>query len=375
MRAIYTSASQPSRRTTRASYRFRAAGIPSLAAAGGAAAAANAPTALVPNDCEIGSASERLMLLTGPNASGKTVYLRTVAMIVYLAHVGSYVPAESATVARTDAIHTRMHSKESAAVNHSAFMLDLSQMASIFKHATARTLCLIDEFGKGTNAQDGISLLYASLADLLSRGDNCPRVLACTHFTELLEIPGFREQAGLSLWTMQVLLKDTRQPGAGGAADVDMEPIPTGGTSGEIDALSGLDDWRRLREADEAEEEEAAAASDWHGDRIAPLSAALDEEVVFLYKAIRGACTDSFGSHCAAACNMPPTVIARARHVSRCRMEGLPIERYDVDTDAAATTEKNLASLVDCFLQYDFATGSAADFFGAVEGLTAQLAA
>ena len=72
---------------------------------------------------------------------------------------------------------------------------------------------------------------------------------------------------------------------------------------------------------------------------------------------------------------MPPTVIARARHVSRCRMEGLPIERYDVDTDAAATTEKNLASLVDCFLQYDFATGSAADFFGAVEGLTAQLAA
>ena len=98
-------------------------------------------------------------------------------------------------------------------------------------------------------------------------------------------------------------------------------------------------------------------------------------QVVFLYKAIRGACTDSFGSHCAAACNMPPTVIARARHVSRCRMEGLPIERYDVDTDAAALTEKNLASLVDRFLQYDFAAGSAHDFFGSVEGLTAQLAA
>ena len=103
---------------------------------------------LVPNDCQIGSIDERLMLLTGPNASGKSVYLRTVALIVYLAHVGSFVPAEAATVARTDAIHTRMHSKESAAVNHSAFMLDLSQMANIFRHSTSRSLCLIDEFGK-----------------------------------------------------------------------------------------------------------------------------------------------------------------------------------------------------------------------------------
>ena len=75
------------------------------------------------------------------------------SVVVYLAHVGSYVPAESATIARTDAIHTRMHSKESAATNASAFMLDLSQMASIFRHSTSRSLCLIDEFGKGTNSQ------------------------------------------------------------------------------------------------------------------------------------------------------------------------------------------------------------------------------
>ena len=140
------------------------------------------PPAPVPNDCDIGSADERLMLLTGPNGSGKTVYLRTVALIVYLAHVGSYVPAEAASVSKTDAIHTRMHSKESAAVNQSAFMLDLSQMANVFKHSTCRSLCLIDEFGKGTNVQDGISLLYASLTELLHRGADCPRVLACTSF-------------------------------------------------------------------------------------------------------------------------------------------------------------------------------------------------
>ena len=67
------------------------------------------------------------LLLTGPNASGKTVYLRTMALITYLAHVGSFVPAEAATIGRTDAIYTRMQSRESAAVNASAFMIDLRQ--------------------------------------------------------------------------------------------------------------------------------------------------------------------------------------------------------------------------------------------------------
>ena len=110
---------------------------------------------LVPNDWELGSASERLMLLTGPNASGKTVYLRTVALIVYLAHVGSYVPAENAAICRTDAIYTRMHSKESGCANASAFMLDLSQMATMFQSSTSRSLCLIDEFGKGTQSSNG----------------------------------------------------------------------------------------------------------------------------------------------------------------------------------------------------------------------------
>jgi DNA mismatch repair protein MSH5 len=294
--------------------------------------ASHAPT-LVPNDCELGSADERLMLLTGPNASGKTVYLRTVALVVYLAHVGSYVPAESATIARTDAIHTRMHSKESTAINQSAFMLDLSQMANIFRYSTSRSLCLIDEFGKGTNAQDGISLLYASLAELLSRGVACPRVLACTHYTELLEVPGFREQAGLTLWTMQVLLKD-RVDTLGAA----VEETPTTST----DAI--------------------------------PLSSVLDDDVVFLYKAVRGACTDSFGSHCAAAANVPSTVIQRARHVSRCRLEGRTIERIDIDNDESERKERAIASLVDSFLQYDFHTGTARGFYESVDELMVAVA-
>ena len=168
---------------------------------------------LVPNDCAIGvssdhaqtsggdSIADRLILLTGPNASGKTVYLRTMALITYLAHVGSFVPAEGAVIGITDGIYTRMHAKESSAIKASAFMLDLQQMAMMLRCATPRSLCLIDEFGKGTNAQDGICLLYGCLQEFLERGISCPKTLTCTHYTEVLKVPGFQEQPGLALWT------------------------------------------------------------------------------------------------------------------------------------------------------------------------------
>ena len=316
------------------------------------ASGAHAP---VPNDCELGSESERLMLLTGPNGSGKTVYLRTVALIVYLAHVGSYVPAESARVALTDAIHTRMHSKESAAINQSAFMLDLSQMANLLKHSSKRSLCLIDEFGKGTNVQDGISLLYACLAELLRRGSACPRVLACTHFTELLEVPRFKEMRGLVLWTMSVLINDRRPGGdrgggGGGGGGGDRDGGHRGGSGG-----GGA--W------DDGEEDELPLQYPRSEDDIVPLSAALDDEIVFLFKATRGACTDSFGSHCAAAANVPASIIKRARHISRCRAEGRPVEAIDVDNAAATNKEAALVELVDRFLAYDFACNSTAEFY------------
>ena len=107
----------------------------------------------------------------------------------------------------------------------------------------------------------------------------------------------------------------------------------------------------------------------WYGDHMAPLHAVLDDEVVFLYKAARGACTDSFGSHCAAQANMPRSVIQRARHVSKRRLEGRPIERFDVDSAAAEATEKQLATLVDTFLHYDFLACTAGDFFLSVDPL------
>lgn len=160
----------------------------------------------VPNPCSLNAGRDsmsRMVLLTGPNASGKTVYLRMVGLVTFLAHIGSFVPAEAATIGLTDAIYTRMVSSESITSNASAFMVDLTQMASMMRQSTGRSLCLVDEFGKGTNAQDGICHLYACLRHFLDRGEACPRLLACTHFTELLEVPELTRQPGLSLWTMQ----------------------------------------------------------------------------------------------------------------------------------------------------------------------------
>ncbi|EOD04103.1 hypothetical protein EMIHUDRAFT_221548 [Emiliania huxleyi CCMP1516] len=228
-----------------------------------------------------------MLLLTGPNASGKTVYLRMVGITCFLAHIGSFVPAESATVGLTDAIFTRMVSRESTLANASAFMADLTQMSNMMRHSTRRSLCLVDEFGKGTNAQDGISFLYACLRHFLDRGRECPRLLACTHYTELLELPELVDRPGLSLWTMQ--------------ASVMLE---------------------KKTEADDT----------------------LDD-VIFLYRAIPGRSEGSFAYHCAAAANVPRAVIDRAVQVSRLRDAGEPVHAMD-RSEADAASERRPSCLL-----------------------------
>lgn len=111
--------------------------------------------AFIPNDADF-SATERVFLVTGANYSGKSVYLKQVALIVYLAHVGSFVPAAEAVIGVTDKILTRIWTQESVSSSASTFMADLQQMSFALNHFTSRSLIVIDEFGKGTNA-DGIS--------------------------------------------------------------------------------------------------------------------------------------------------------------------------------------------------------------------------
>lgn len=128
-----------------------------------------------------------MLLLTGPNYSGKSVYLKQVAIIVFMAHIGSFVPAGAAKIGLTDKIMTRISTRESVSRMQSAFMIDLQQASVGLSLATRRSLIIIDEFGKGTESYDGAGLAAGVFEHLLNRGPECPKVLGATHFHEIFE--------------------------------------------------------------------------------------------------------------------------------------------------------------------------------------------
>lgn len=123
-----------------------------------------------------------LLILTGPNYSGKSVYLKQVAVIVFMAHVGSFVPATAATIGLTDKILSRVSTRETVSRAQSTFMIDLQQISAALNLVTERSLLIIDEFGKGTDSNDGAGLACAVFEYLLSLEERCPKVLSATHF-------------------------------------------------------------------------------------------------------------------------------------------------------------------------------------------------
>ncbi|KAI9616097.1 hypothetical protein KEM48_005354 [Puccinia striiformis f. sp. tritici PST-130] len=123
-----------------------------------------------------------MIILTGANFSGKSVYLKQVAIIVILAQLGSFVPAEEAHIGIHDAVFTRVSTTESASRSSSAFMIDLQRISFMLRNCTARSIILIDEFGKGTDPTDGQALFCGVVEHLISRGSNCPIALVSTHF-------------------------------------------------------------------------------------------------------------------------------------------------------------------------------------------------
>lgn len=147
-----------------------------------------------------------MLLMTGPNYSGKSVYLKQVALIVYMAHVGSFVPAESAKIGLTDKILTRIATRESVSRIQSAFMIDLQQVSLALSLATHRSLLVIDEFGKGTESSDGAGLACGVFEYLLGLGDDCPKVLGATHFYEIFESGHLKPSPRLGFAHMQVRL-------------------------------------------------------------------------------------------------------------------------------------------------------------------------
>ncbi|KAF9571647.1 MutS protein msh5 [Mortierella alpina] len=146
-----------------------------------------------------------IIILSGANSSGKSVYLKQVALITFMAHIGSFVPADSAIVGITDKILTRMQTRETVSSIQSAFMTDLQQVTLALRMATKRSLVALDEFGKGTTATDGAGLfcgLIEHFANIPS--SNRPKVLATTHFHELFENNLLDLTLPISLYTMEV---------------------------------------------------------------------------------------------------------------------------------------------------------------------------
>ncbi|KAI0450679.1 muts domain V-domain-containing protein [Xylaria acuta] len=193
------------------------------------------------------------VIITGPNHSGKSVYLKQVAIIVYLAHIGCFVPAEHAQIGLTDRILTRIATRESVARSESAFATDLRQVAFTMNFATRRSLIIIDEFGKGTNSQDGAGLVTAAINHFAGLGRERPKLLVATHFHEILGGHFLAESAELAFAHMEIHI--------------------------DLDALT------------------------------------MEDQVTYLYQFAPGRSISSFGSRCAAMNGIDQAIINRAESI------------------------------------------------------------
>lgn len=264
--------------------------------------------AFIPNDTCI-STDKNVALITGPNTSGKSVYLKQVALIVYLAHIGSFVPCEKARIGLTDAILTRINSVETVSAPQSAFALDLQQMSKMLRSHTMRSLCVIDEFGKGTTPVDGIALLAATVKHFALHKGSAIFVL---HFTEIMDdqILSNELMRSISCFQMQTYNPHSRDRGGG--------------------ARTGARAGGRGDEYCEAED-----PSDW--DECAPL-----------FKLHRGVAQSSQGIACAKSAGVDETILERAAYIKSCVHSHSTI-RPIVNTQALDAIRNN-ARLITLFL-------------------------
>lgn len=142
----------------------------------------------VPNDTDLDRDEAQILLLTGPNMSGKSTYLRQVALLVLLAHIGSFVPADRARIGEVDRIFTRVGAADRLARGESTFMVEMRECAQILAQASPRSLVVLDELGRGTSTFDGLSIAWAVAEYLHDTAGLRPRTLFATHYHELTEL-------------------------------------------------------------------------------------------------------------------------------------------------------------------------------------------
>jgi len=243
----------------------------------------------IPNDVYL-DPSRNIAVITGPNCSGKSVYLKQVGLVVYMAMIGCYVPAEKAMVGVVDGIYSRISTVETQATPQSSFAMDLTQMSRLLQSQTRtpRSLCLVDEFGKGTNPADGIALLAASLQELgqsaqpLAPGK--PFVLVVTHFTEVLHPELMGRQTLEAVLPYQMTIASRR-------AAVQGQGLGQGQGQGDENGNGNGND--NVNDVD-------------------------DEELTPLFKLARGIAHDSMGLACALKAGVPRHIVARAKQIRAC---------------------------------------------------------
>ncbi|MFQ5911627.1 MAG: DNA mismatch repair protein MutS [Nitrospinota bacterium] len=142
----------------------------------------------VPNDAHLSASDRQILLVTGPNMAGKSTYIRQLALIVLLAQIGSFVPASSARIGLVDRIFTRVGAHDRLQRGQSTFMVEMVETAHILHHATARSLVILDEIGRGTSTFDGMSIAWAVAERLHGPESSGPRTLFATHYHELTEL-------------------------------------------------------------------------------------------------------------------------------------------------------------------------------------------
>ncbi|MEG2174581.1 MAG: DNA mismatch repair protein MutS [Oscillospiraceae bacterium] len=144
----------------------------------------------VANDCTLDLGDNQIAILTGPNMAGKSTYIRQVALIVLLAQLGSFVPAQSAQLGVVDGIYTRVGASDDLATGQSTFMVEMNEVSQILKKATSKSLLILDEVGRGTSTFDGMSIARAMLEYIAEPEKLGAKTLFATHYHELTELEG-----------------------------------------------------------------------------------------------------------------------------------------------------------------------------------------
>ena len=142
----------------------------------------------VPNMTVMDGEENRLLIITGPNMAGKSTYMRQVALIVLMAHIGSFVPARTADICIVDRIFTRVGASDNLSSGQSTFMVEMSEMANILNNATKNSLLILDEIGRGTSTYDGLSIAWAVLERIADQEKCGAKALFATHYHELTEL-------------------------------------------------------------------------------------------------------------------------------------------------------------------------------------------